>query len=230
MPAHHQTYPVPYEGHIITYRDDGWFNATEAAAKFGKRVDHWLENKETKDYIKALCKRHGANTRNSGYLQTKRGAQGGTWLHPKLAVAFARWLDPDFAVWCDEQIDRLIRSKDDWRKARHQSAAGSKLQCSMLQEVRKADGKETLPHHYANEHKLLNSLLTGKYTGLNRDAMPIEDLDFLGHFEIRNSIMLAKGMSYEQRKEALKLEATHWRLQRSLPYQAANDGPDELAA
>ena len=33
---------------------------------------------------------------------------GGTWLHPKLAIHFARWLDPRFAVWCDEQIEQIL--------------------------------------------------------------------------------------------------------------------------
>lgn len=37
--------------------------------------------------------------------------QAGTWLHPKLAVAFARWLDDDFAVWCDLHIDALLRGE-----------------------------------------------------------------------------------------------------------------------
>ena len=41
------------------------------------------------------------------YLKTKRGQGGGTWLHPKLAVRFAQWLDPKFAVWCDMQINSL---------------------------------------------------------------------------------------------------------------------------
>lgn len=34
---------------------------------------------------------------------------GGTWLHPKLGIAFARWLDPFFALWCDEQIESILR-------------------------------------------------------------------------------------------------------------------------
>lgn len=47
-----------------------------------------------------------------GLVRTKSGAPefgGGTWLHPKLAVAFARWLDVRFAVWCDLRIDALLR-------------------------------------------------------------------------------------------------------------------------
>ena len=97
-----------FNGSAIQFTDDGWFNATLAANKFGKRVDHWLANQETAEYIAALCE--SPNTRNYGDLiKTKRGNAGGTWLHPKLAVMFARWLDVRFAVWCDEQIDTLLR-------------------------------------------------------------------------------------------------------------------------
>ena len=37
------------------------------------------------------------------------GTQQGTWIHPKLAVHFARWLDDRFAVWCDLHIDAVLR-------------------------------------------------------------------------------------------------------------------------
>jgi len=49
-----------------------------------------------------------------GLVRTKAGAPdlgGGTWLHPKLAVVFARWLNIDFAVWCDLHIDALLRGE-----------------------------------------------------------------------------------------------------------------------
>lgn len=49
-----------------------------------------------------------------GLVKTKAGAPingGGTWLHPKLAVFFARWLDVGFAVWCDLHIDALLRGE-----------------------------------------------------------------------------------------------------------------------
>lgn len=51
-----------------------------------------------------------------GLVRTKAGAPdlgGGTWLHPKLAVVFARWLNIDFAVWCDLHIDALLRGELD---------------------------------------------------------------------------------------------------------------------
>ncbi|MEY2666195.1 MAG: hypothetical protein RLZZ384_366, partial [Pseudomonadota bacterium] len=32
----------------------------------------------------------------------------GMWLHPYLAVDFARWLAADFAVWCEKQIENML--------------------------------------------------------------------------------------------------------------------------
>ncbi len=108
--------PFCYQGQPVSFNTDGWLHATKIAERFGKRLDHWLENAETLEYVRALdeIQNPGAelpaisNTRNSGYLKTRRGNNGGTWLHPKLAVMFARWLDAKFAVWCDMQIDALI--------------------------------------------------------------------------------------------------------------------------
>ena len=80
-----------YENHTVCYTSDGWFNATEAAAKFGKAPYEWQRLPETVAYISGLERKYG----KIPYLKTKRGSGGGTWLHPKLAVMFARWLDID---------------------------------------------------------------------------------------------------------------------------------------
>jgi hypothetical protein len=32
----------------------------------------------------------------------------GTWLHPKLAIVFARWISLEFEIWCDEKINELL--------------------------------------------------------------------------------------------------------------------------
>lgn len=99
---------LDFKGHQVGFNDDGWINATEAAKKFSKVPNDWLRLPDTINYIKALQSKYG----EISYLKTKRGKyDGGTWIHPKLAVRFARWLSIDFEIWCDEQIDKLIRSQ-----------------------------------------------------------------------------------------------------------------------
>lgn len=99
-----------YDGVALSFQDDGWFNAKEVAAKFGKRPNDWLALDETREYIAALDAI--SNTSQNGiWHRAKRGNNGGTWLHPKLAVRFAQWLDVKFAVWCDMQIDSILHKK-----------------------------------------------------------------------------------------------------------------------
>lgn len=97
----------------VEFTSDGWFCATTAAARFGKRPIAWLRLPETKRYIAALCRR--SEVSKSHFIITQRGRSQrftqGTWFHPKLAVPFARWIDADFAVWADEQIDLILRQQ-----------------------------------------------------------------------------------------------------------------------
>jgi hypothetical protein len=202
-----------YEGNVVAFNDGGWINATAEAAKHGKRVDVWLKTQETNDYIAALCEM--TDTTKKGYLKTSKATLangGGTWLHPKLAVRFAQWLDPRFAVWCDTQIDNLIRGKDDWRKLRHQSASSFKVANDILKLVREANGKDTETHHYTNEARLINWVLTGEFKGVDRDALPADQLNLLAHLQERNAVLIGRGIGYEDRKPMLKSYAMDWRL------------------
>lgn len=100
--------PFEYQGQLVRFNTDGWINATEVAKRFGKKPAEWIRLPDTTKYMDALA-RH-LNVGESHLLtSTTKGRSGGTWLHPRLAVSFARWLDVDFAVWCDTQIDALLR-------------------------------------------------------------------------------------------------------------------------
>ena len=203
--------PRTYENHTICYTSDGWFNATEAAAKFGKAPYEWQRLPETVAYISGLERKYG----KIPYLKTKRGSGGGTWLHPKLAVMFARWLDIDFAIWCDEQIDEIIRGKDNWRTLRHATASTNKVVNAILQHTRADDGKKTEDYHYANEARLVNWALFGEFKKLERDSLSAQELDLLAHLEERNAVLLGRGLPYEQRKPMLKQYAMDWRMART---------------
>src|SRR5690606_2455087 len=128
---------------------------------------------DTKRYIDALCKR--SEVEKSHFTISRKGNSKkfhqGTWFHPKLGVPFARWVDVDFAIWCDEQIDKIIKGELDVKRARHQAASSYKVLSSVLEEVRKLKGKETKFYHYANEAKLINWALTGQFTRLDRDSL-----------------------------------------------------------
>jgi hypothetical protein len=92
----------------VDFTQEAWFNATAVAAPFDKRPNDWLNLESTKEYLAALAEI--PNYQESWYLKTTRGKFGGTWLHPKLAIPFARWLDVRFAVWCDMQIETILKA------------------------------------------------------------------------------------------------------------------------
>jgi len=199
-----KTLLMTYDGHPIQFNDEGWFNATIVAEKFGKRPNDWLSLDSTQDYISVLCE--SFNYQKSSLLKTKAGRYGGTWMHPKLGVAFARWLDVRFAVWCDTQIETIIHgdpNATDWRRLRHEAASSHKVMSDVLFESRTEDGKETLSYHYANEAKLVNWALTGEFKSIDRNSLSSEDLDTLAKLEARNSVLIAKGASRDLRKELL---------------------------
>lgn len=188
-----------YEGLAAQFTADAWFNATVAAERFGKLPNEWLRLPETKAYLEALKRKYG----KIPHLRTKRGNNGGTWLHPKLAVPFARWLDIDFSIWCDGQIDNLIRGTIDVRRARHQAAVSFKVMQEMLRLKREESGKQTAPYHYGNEARLINGVLTGKFSSLDRGSLSFAELDMLAALEQHNTLMLASGVRYRDRKAAL---------------------------
>lgn len=193
-----------FDGHAMQFNDAGWFNATAAAEKFGKLPANWLSLPSTDSYIDSMSR--ALNVGKSDIIKTSRGRNGGTWLHPKLAVAFARWLSDDFAVWCDLQIDKIIhgeRETIDWGMMRHASKSSNKVANEILQMVRNEQGKETKHFHYANEAKLVNFALTGKFEPIDRDSLSAEDLDLLASLENRNSVLIGREVDRETRKEIL---------------------------
>ncbi|WP_081253507.1 KilA-N domain-containing protein [Eikenella corrodens] len=161
---------LDYQGLPVHANREAWFNATQIAAMFGRRPIDWLRLPETERYIRALCKREAekqgkSEVRKSHFVKTKKGGDlsqpeiQGTWLHPKLAVAFARWCDIDFALWCDEQIEALITDGQVWHAERAKSSIAHQVMTEILRSKRQAEGKATLPHHYGNEALLCNAAL-----------------------------------------------------------------------
>lgn len=99
----------PYDGLNIPFTQDGYLNATVVASHFGKLPNDWLRLPETKAYINQL--RDFLAIDMNQLVISKRGPAsngGGTWLHRKLAIPFARWCDVRFSIWCDQQIEMIL--------------------------------------------------------------------------------------------------------------------------
>ncbi|MDW0360810.1 KilA-N domain-containing protein [Halomonas venusta] len=129
--------PLQYNGMPIRFDLDGWLNATDIAKKLGKEPTQWIRQSETVEYMVKRSLSLGINSvsetelqdirklqsnsslakskllrlaKKTGMVKIIAGRNGGTWLHPKMAVRFARWLSVDFEIWCDEQIESILNS------------------------------------------------------------------------------------------------------------------------
>ena len=198
--------PFDYQGQAVAFNAEGWINATEAAARFGKRPIDWLRLSETRDYLEAMASALGLEGKVSqnhfGLTRTSRGGKApGTWLHPKLAVRFAQWLDTRFAIWCDLQIDSLLRGESKpWASARREAAIGYRAVCDAVALNCEAQGKTPQRHHFINEARLINEVITGTFAGRNRDQLSAHELEVITLAELRDTVLIGQGMPYAERK------------------------------
>lgn len=201
--------PFEYEGQAVRFNDEGWLHATEIAERFGKEPAQWLRLDSTKEYIERLTDRMAKSNVGKSHItlvKTRRGntSTSGTWLHPKLAVKFARWLSVDFEIWCDEQIDALVRSdQGNWQQAREQSAVGYRGLCEALAIAHEESGKTLQRHHFINEAKLINQAITGQFAGRNRDELSAHELVLVTLIEIRDVLLIGQGKDFAARKASL---------------------------
>ena len=100
-----------YNGSPITFQkgDSVMVNATEMAKPFGKLVGDWLRLKATTEFTEALSA--DMHIPISALIQVVKGGNNeqGTWLHEDVALEFARWLSPSFAIWCNKRIKELLQ-------------------------------------------------------------------------------------------------------------------------
>ena len=98
---------------------------------------------------------------------------------------------------------QLAEQVGDWSESRKKVSTGYLMMCDTVQEVRADDGKATSAHHYANEAKLVNWVLFGRFEAINRDAMAQADLALMDKVEAKNAIWIARGRTYAERKATL---------------------------
>lgn len=102
-----------YLGNSIEFKMvDGvvYANANKMASGFGgsKKLADWKRSENTKRYIEALEKAYGNSHMLIKSEKTNIEYGGGTWIHEKLILNFARYLNVEFEVYCDIILEKFI--------------------------------------------------------------------------------------------------------------------------
>lgn len=96
-------------------------NLTQMAKPFGrsKRPVDWLKTNEAKSYLEMLSVVKKITT--ADLVSVKQGGQNqGTWCTDyRIAMRFAQWLDPRFALMVDELLVRLLTGQAVVLESRH---------------------------------------------------------------------------------------------------------------
>lgn len=99
-----------YKGSQISFMSGNnvMINATQMAKPFGKRSIDWLQNQSSIEYLNELSKVRKSTL--ADLVQVMKGGNNpGTWMHEDVALEFARWLSPSFAIWCNDRIKELLQ-------------------------------------------------------------------------------------------------------------------------
>lgn len=101
-----------YNGSPVTFKkgDNVMVNATEMAKPFGKFPKDWLRTSQAKEFISTLSAvRHICPSELVKVVKGGNGEQG-SWMHEDVALEFARWLAPAFAIWCNDRIKEMLNT------------------------------------------------------------------------------------------------------------------------
>ncbi len=111
---------LSYNDNQITFRTIGgalMVNATQMAKQFGKRPNDWLRLPTTRKFIRIIQRE---KKRPIVFTSIGGHNNGGTYIHEDIAIEFARWLSPAYAVWCNDRIKELFRQRVTQQTAQEQ--------------------------------------------------------------------------------------------------------------
>lgn len=178
----------------------------------------WLRIAQTNELVAEI--ENSGNSRSKAVAK-KEGRGGGTFVVKELVYAYAMWISPKFHLAVIRAYDALVNKVEDTKRLRHSSRVSNKVLNHMLQSARADAGKDTAAHHYINEARAVNFALTGSFTGIDRDMLPLDELDLLAKLEVRDVLLIGKGLDYQQRKADLCQFAADWRAARQPKLGAA---------
>lgn len=98
---------------ILSKDNSVMVNATEMAKIFDRKVEAFMRNEDTQNFIEECLKSENSRFINiSKEEDLYRSAQKlGTYMHRVLALKFAAWLSPKFELWVYSTIEQLLFGK-----------------------------------------------------------------------------------------------------------------------
>jgi len=170
-----------------------------------KQVEHYLKLKQTKEFAEAIREAElesilqNANKNGDlvlpmleplGVLDTKRGKNGGTWVHPYMFLDFAMWLNPRFKMWAMSIIeDKLIALRNE---------AGDRFK--EMSQALSLSGAVS-PRDYAREAAMINRIVFNGATKEQRDLASESQLDLLNKLQKLNAHLIKQGVSFSLREK-----------------------------
>ena len=104
-----------------------------------------------------------------------------------------------------KELDRINKQKTDpaWKLTRDETKVGFRWMNDNLKEMRESKGKQTASVHYMSEAKLINGVLTGNFSRVNRDSLSATDLQNIAELQRFNAKLIAQDIEYKTRKQEL---------------------------
>lgn len=200
-----------FDGMIVEQRTkDSFLSATDLLAiynlksKTKKRIVDFAENKNTKDFLEALLNEVNSNVPNSPHLATdliitKKGNNGGTYMHPYLFVKFAMWLSPEFEVKVIKWVyDNLI-------VVRNEAGNHYVEMCDAIKDryLQWSKGEKPEPLIFIKEANFLKTLAFG-YKEKDRNEATEKELRLLDTLQLANIRLIKEGVGKDERHRRLR--------------------------
>lgn len=221
-------------GKEIRVDKNGYICLTDMASIFpNKDIRHWIDNKQTLDFISVWENKNNDKWINSngkllGAIKNqvmtfkqlashnaigvigKTGRYGGTYAHKHIAFEFAMWLSPEFKLWVIEEFDRLSSMKHNWDFNRYLSKQGYKIQTAAIKEHLQDNSKTNF---YSEEADVLNVVVFGRQAKGEklREKATAEELQLIGELEVKNGNLIEAEVPRARRYEILLSHANKFR-------------------
>lgn len=107
-----------------------------AGSDDSKRPTRWLESKPVQEFIEVVA----GNVGISDIISAGRGRNGATFAHWQVGLAYAKYLSPEFHMWCNTQVRAVMEGK-----------VPSAIPADVIEMLRRTDGIAKMLAHKVTE-------------------------------------------------------------------------------